>query len=286
MTAIGPDFMCVGMQKAGTGWLYDQLQHHPDFWMPPVKEIHYFDRPVADTRNLKGLEKRRLSKRWSLESGWRELVPGDDIFFERAERAYREEMDIGSYMDLFEPKGGLLAGDVTPGYSTLEPALIQRIAEAMPALKVILLVRDPLARAWSQIAMYNRRGKFDLRLLDDPAGLLRFVSRPAIMSRSFPTKIEDKWRAALPEDQVRVFFFDDIATRPEAVMSGILDFLGASTAYESPLTADFNRKAGQSKIEMSEAAREAFIALFREELLACRERYGETGAAWCQTYGL
>lgn len=286
MSAKGPDFMCVGMQKAGTGWLYDQLQHHPDFWMPPIKEIHYFDRPRADARNLKGLEKRKLSRRWSLEAGWRELGPGDDVFFERAERAYRDEMNIPAYLDLFEPRAGLLTGDVTPGYSTLEPALIQQIAAAIPDLKVILLVRDPVARAWSQIAMYNRRGKFDLRLLDNPAGLMRFVSRQAITSRSFPTRIEDKWRAALPEDQVRVFFFDDIAARPDQVMHEILGFLGASPDFESPLTADYNRKAGQSKIEMNEAAREAFIEHFREELLACRARYGDIGAKWCETYGL
>src|SRR4029453_18936667 len=38
-----PDFLCVGAQKAGTSWLYHQLVSHPDFWMPPVKELHYFD---------------------------------------------------------------------------------------------------------------------------------------------------------------------------------------------------------------------------------------------------
>jgi hypothetical protein len=286
MSAKGPDFMCVGMQKAGTGWLYDQLQHHPDFWMPPIKEIHYFDRPVGDVRNLKALEKRQTAKRWSVESGWRELVPGDSVFFERADQAFRREIDTTSYIDLFAPKADRLSGDITPGYSTLDPDRIRQIVEAMPALKVMLLVRDPIARAWSQIAMYNRRGKFDLRLLGDPEGLIRYASRAAIKSRSYPTRIEDNWRAAVPEGQFQVFFFDDIAARPEAVMREILQFLGASPDYESPLTVDYNRKAGQSKIEMSDPAREALIAHFREELLACRERYGEVGAAWCRRYGL
>jgi hypothetical protein len=39
----GPDFLCVGAQKGGTTWPYWQLDAHPDFWMPPVKELHYFD---------------------------------------------------------------------------------------------------------------------------------------------------------------------------------------------------------------------------------------------------
>ena len=38
-----PDFLCVGAQKAGTSWLYRQLELHPDFWMPPMKELHYLD---------------------------------------------------------------------------------------------------------------------------------------------------------------------------------------------------------------------------------------------------
>jgi len=36
-----PDFLCVGAHKAGSTWLYQQLDSHPDFWMPPVKELHY-----------------------------------------------------------------------------------------------------------------------------------------------------------------------------------------------------------------------------------------------------
>jgi hypothetical protein len=38
-----PDFLCVGAQKGGTSWLYRQLERHPDFWMPPVKEFHYLN---------------------------------------------------------------------------------------------------------------------------------------------------------------------------------------------------------------------------------------------------
>src|SRR5206468_12793023 len=44
----GPDFICIGMPKAGTGWLSDQLQFHPDFWMPPVKSLHYLDLDVPE----------------------------------------------------------------------------------------------------------------------------------------------------------------------------------------------------------------------------------------------
>src|ERR1700722_4010025 len=38
-----PDFICLGAQKAATTWLSNQLGKHRDIWVPPVKELHYFD---------------------------------------------------------------------------------------------------------------------------------------------------------------------------------------------------------------------------------------------------
>lgn len=40
-----PDFIGIGAPKAGTTWLYYQLKDHPDLWLPPVKELHYFNWP-------------------------------------------------------------------------------------------------------------------------------------------------------------------------------------------------------------------------------------------------
>jgi hypothetical protein len=38
-----PEFLGIGAQKAGTTWLFENLRHHPDLFLPPVKEVHYFD---------------------------------------------------------------------------------------------------------------------------------------------------------------------------------------------------------------------------------------------------
>ena len=53
--STGPDFVCIGMPKAGTGWLFDQLRFHPDFWMPPVKEIDYLHRPFPALKHANKL---------------------------------------------------------------------------------------------------------------------------------------------------------------------------------------------------------------------------------------
>ena len=38
-----PDFICIGAQKAGTTWLYSMLSQNPSVFLPPIKEIHFFD---------------------------------------------------------------------------------------------------------------------------------------------------------------------------------------------------------------------------------------------------
>jgi hypothetical protein len=39
-----PGFIGIGAQKAGTTWLYKMLAQNPSIWLPPFKEVHFFDR--------------------------------------------------------------------------------------------------------------------------------------------------------------------------------------------------------------------------------------------------
>src|SRR5438067_11210494 len=96
-----PDFLCIGAQKAGTSWLYRQLTEHPDFWMPPVKELHYF--------NLLG--------RVPSVASARARDDRDRRFLEAIKRlSARSHLDLEDYAGLFAVKGDLLSGDITPAY--------------------------------------------------------------------------------------------------------------------------------------------------------------------------
>ncbi len=43
-TARRPDFLGIGAQKAGTTTLHELLRHHPDVFVPDLKETHFFSR--------------------------------------------------------------------------------------------------------------------------------------------------------------------------------------------------------------------------------------------------
>src|SRR5438309_7414307 len=85
-----PDFLCVGAQKAGTTWLYRELESHPDFWMPPLKELHYFDQLSRVPRSSSTLcrDERDLRFLESIKS-----------------LSAKPYLDLAHYGRLFEPKG-------------------------------------------------------------------------------------------------------------------------------------------------------------------------------------
>src|SRR6266851_1427684 len=122
--AARPDFLCVGVHKGGTTWLYQQLDSHPDFWMPPLKELHYFDQL---SRVKRAARPRCRDER-------------DRRFLERLKRLSDEtDIDIENYGRLFELKASLFSGDISPNYSTLSNEVIREVVGYFPNLKVIFL---------------------------------------------------------------------------------------------------------------------------------------------------
>jgi hypothetical protein len=284
----GPDFICIGMIKAGTGWLYDQLKSHPDFWMPPVKEIRYLTGDAPKMRIVK--------KRWHrLENP---SGPSARKLRSRDERAYQfvqeasalsgEALDFKRYASLFRHKGELLSGDISPIYSRLKDKAVSRIAENLPDTKIILLLRDPVARAWSGISMLHRHGKFDVSLLSDVDRFRTYCSRSNKAERhSFPSQIVERWRRCAPDMQFRWFFFDDIEKQPDNIRRDILLYLGADPGQKSgELPADHNRKAHAGKLVLTEPIKGVLVDHFRAELRACADVLGGHARSWAARYGL
>lgn len=126
---VKPTFMIVGSQKAGTTWLHECLQEHPEIFMPQIKEMHYFSRP-EDNR----FSRRHLGLEWYLSQ-----FPNDPQY-----RAI---------------------GEATPDYM-FYPYVAKDLRELNPQLKLIFLLREPVDRAYSAYWMW-RRHKTDLISFED-----------------------------------------------------------------------------------------------------------------------
>jgi sulfotransferase family protein len=267
----GPDFLCVGIHKGGTTWLYQQLDLHPDFWMPPLKELHYFDQLSRVQRS----------------SSPRCRDERDVRFLENIKRlSAKPDLDFEHYARLFEPKGSLLSGDISPNYSTLSSELIRRIIRYFAKLKVIFLARDPVERLWSHLSMevrYHQIEAFDVTDIDE---VNRNLLRRGMLSRSYPSAVVARWKRYVHPDRFRVCFFDDLQRNPTELRRSILHFLGGDPdkpASRAP--ADYNSWAGMEKLLLTDKVRSHLAQFFKEELKTCAARLGGPARNWPARYG-
>lgn len=266
-----PDFLCVGAQKAGTSWLYRQLEPHPDFWMPPVKELHYLD-------NL-NRTKRQHPPRSNDER--------DACFVESIkDLSMQSHLDLDRYGRLFCHKGPLLSGDISPAYSILSDEVIERVVDHFPNLKVVFLARDPVERAWSQLSMGIRLGvikKFDAT---NPEEVVCNLLIPGVLARSHPSKIVARWKRYVRPENFRVYFFDDLKENPAELRRSILRFLGGDPDKPSGgLKPHDNNDAGRDKLRLTAKVRDRIAQFFEHELKACAVELGGCAKSWPARYG-
>jgi hypothetical protein len=326
----GPDFLCIGAQKAGTQWLYDQLQHHADFWMPPIKEFHYFDRrPVraerAEELRLMALTDLESMNRERASHSDREIGPQDVAFLEAYARlTKRHEQglfgrmamagsavasrilpgygdihrrrvwpalqagrrpDFGGYARLFAGKGACLSGDITPAYSILPAPAVQVITEALPGLKIVFLVRDPVERFWSAVAMHARK-RMD-GWPENRHDLERLLRRPDYFNRSYATEIVARWQPFVRKEDFGVFLFDDLLADAAGFRRRVLAFLGGDPDKPSGrLPPGFNRKERGLKRPLSAEQRKVLGQLFADELRASARVFGGAATEWPAKYGV
>lgn len=266
-----PDFLCVGAQKAGTSWLYRQLELHPDFWMPPVKELHYLD-------NLN-----RTKRRWPPRS----KDERDACFLESIkDLSMRSHIDLDNYGRLFRHKGPLLSGDISPAYSTLTDEIIERVADHFPNLKVVFLARDPVERAWSQLSMGVRLGTINKFDATDPEEVICNLLNPSVLVRSHPSKIVARWKRYVRPENFRIYFFDDLKENPTELRRSILGFLGAEPDKRSGgLKPHDNNDAGRDKLRLTAKVRDRMARFFEHELKACASELGGRAKSWPTRYG-
>ncbi|MDP9227176.1 MAG: sulfotransferase, partial [Actinomycetota bacterium] len=279
------------------------LHQCPGFWMPPIKEMHFFDRAFLESDLRVKVDRANLSRCHEILSGSAAEPPPvaslhadmpnrmrDRDFAERWIRMADNDYRLEDYHALFRSKGSSLSGDVTPAYSAISDREVQSVKSAFPRLKVILLVRDPVGRAWSSFSMYIRnqlmprdeRKRGDvIRIMQEKATLeefTHFMNLHESRQRSFPSVSYGRWVSVFGERQIHVAFFQDIVGRPDSVIEDICTFLGV--ALESPPVPARNVKEKVPRTAMGDAHAAFLDDYFRDEYRAMRALFPEKASEW------
>jgi hypothetical protein len=203
-----PDFLLIGPHRTGTTWLYRNLSEHPEVLVSEPKELYFFDRlkSPADPRY------RSNELEWYLQ------------FFRGSPQRWiwKTLHHLAKYGELYRPR---IRGEATASYAVIDRELIEEIAILNPRIKVIVLIRDPVERAWSHAKKdLGRRQNRAVSEIPD-AEFQAFFKAPYQRKLARFAEIIDNWSACLESGNVFTGCFDDIAARPEALLEEIFRFL-------------------------------------------------------------
>lgn len=246
MNSSGPDFLGIGMERAGTSWVFAQLAAHPDIWVPPLKELHFFDVIDPQARYLKHRYRYHLPSRIKQKAApfLRARYAHRPEFFKNSYLEYLQwdwrfftgRFDVDWYKSLFDPcfTSGRVAGEITPAYSNLTPDTIGMILAMNPQMKFILIVRDPVERLWSGVVHYFRhvRGRDFADVTQTE--ILAYLDGSKAVLRSRSDEIVRVWRDEVGAARFFVQPYERIASDPVGLIGELYGFLGVDDRFLPP----------------------------------------------------
>lgn len=257
MQKIRPTFLGIGAHKAGTSWLYYQLSQHQEVWLPPLKEIHFFDRSTKylspnDLSVSSPVSRFFGSQPWEIRRRILQILKyyiQSTLHLQFKESLWWQRILFGHYdkewyCDLFSQADQYQeAGEITPSYSMLESEDIAKIKSINPHMKIIFLIRNPIDRAWSATRFNYDRGysNVDLKSSQD---IIRSLKDPATTLRGDYERTLNAYLEHFDASQILVCFYDAIQNDPISLVSSITDFLGVKRFEQSSI--DSAKRLNQS----------------------------------------
>ena len=176
-----PDFVGVGIQKGGTSWWSQAVFSHPDIVHSTRKELRFF------------------------QHNWdQEFTPAL----------------VDQYHRYFPRQANQLSGEWTPRYM-FDPWTTPRLHQAAPDARILVLLRDPVARLRSGIRMvvFHHPSDMHPRMISEAIELGRYASQLTRLTDHFP-------RA-----QILVLQFERCLEDSEGQLARTFDFLGVDSGF-------------------------------------------------------
>lgn len=213
-----PNFLVIGAPKSGTTSLYYYLRQHPEVFLPVQKELHYFSYEKLKA-NANG--------------------PGDARVL--ATLCATGEEYAQHYTGA---KGERAIGDISPSY--LYYGVQGRIKQELGEVKIIVMLRNPVEKAYSQymhmvrdqhetLPFYDALMAEETRRSDGWSDIWRYAES---------SLYADRLRAFMDcfgRENVHVILFDEFTAQPEVVMRRLLGFLGVDESFRINSDEVYNR---------------------------------------------
>ncbi len=183
-----PTFLGVGVPRAGTTWLHSLLASHPDVYMP-----------------LRRKEIRFFDRHYEQGLGWYEafFCPDDEA---------------GAYRAI---------GEISPQY-LYDDECPDRISTTLPGVRLLLILRHPVDRAYSTYGFTMQRANFR-------GSFAEFLeSRPSVLERGFYGRYLKRYLERFERGRILPLLFEESIAEVDATRNKLADFLGLDASRFPP----------------------------------------------------
>jgi hypothetical protein len=219
-----PDFLIVGAAKAGTISLYHYLSQHPDVYMCPVNESNFFALENAD---------------WNSEY----RGPVDRFYIDQ-----HCVKTLGAYQDLFAgATPGQVLGECSPLY-LFSATAAARIRHHIPKAKIIVILRQPVDRAFSNYQHLRRGGiepitEFREAIQAEPSRRAQgwgpwpfwYYAEMGFFARQL-----QNYFGLFGRDQVFVRLYEDLQQNATGLLKEIYEFIGVDHRFTPDVSTRHN----------------------------------------------
>ncbi|MFK8185638.1 MAG: sulfotransferase [Phormidesmis sp.] len=213
-----PNFIVLGAGKAGTQSIYNYLLEHPDIYMSPTKETNFFALN-GQQPNFQG--------------------PPDPI------NQY-SIADLNDYQAQFANVTTEKAiGEISPLY-LYSPIAPRRIKETLPNAKLIVILRNPVDRAYSCYLFLRARltetiTDFDQALQAEPERIDKNWPWPwHYKSLGFYYEQLQRYYQLFDPDQIKIYLYEDFRANNVAVMQDMFQYLEVDETFVPDVSLKYN----------------------------------------------
>ena len=170
---------------------------------------------------------------------------------------------------------------MSPTYSALSAGRVTAIKKALPSLKLVYVLRNPIDVVWSTVrkVIWYEKGAAALDAYSDQM-LLQAVLHPANLRwGAYKTNIET-WESAFAAQQMHYMFFDDLNLTPIQQINDLCRFLGVAPlpkSAESSVERRINMAPPQG---MPEGVREALTVRLTDTIDFLEHRFHRDLSHW------
>lgn len=231
-----PNFFLVGVVKGGTTSLHHYLDQHPQIYMSPVKETNFFSAHAIDPAKFSRAYAHDVDV--DLPRYFREGMP--------RKIHIAHVTDEREYLQLFAPAGDVpVRGEASASY-LIYPGTAGRIFQKCPDARILMMLRDPAERAFSQYLMNLRLGKTLEKdfLSEVQADASRAVkgwgaSHQYLEIGRYAGQVK-QYLDVFPPDRVMICWYDEYRKDAAAVLRSVCRFLEVDEDFEPDTSEKLN----------------------------------------------